>query len=101
VRAFPREQRLRELIAPLRTQPFLGTHVARAGGEGIEFADIRPFVVGDRVRDVNWRATAKRGVLYVTERHPEHASDVVLLLARSYRQPPSSPPSNTRRAPEE
>lgn len=80
LRSFPREQRLRELVAPLRTQPFLGAHVARARGEGIEFADIRPFAVGDRARRVNWRATARRGALYVTERYPEHASDVVLLL---------------------
>ncbi|HUA48000.1 MAG TPA: DUF58 domain-containing protein [Solirubrobacteraceae bacterium] len=80
LRAFPREQRLRELVAPLRTQPFLGTHVARARGDGIEFADVRPFRVGDRVRQVNWRATARRGALQVTDRHPEHSSDVVLLI---------------------
>jgi uncharacterized protein (DUF58 family) len=80
LRAFPREQRLRELVAPLRTQPFLGAHVARARGDGIEFADIRPFAPGDRVRQVNWRATARRGALHVTERHPEQSSDVVLLL---------------------
>ena len=80
LRAFPREQRLRQLVAPLRTQPFLGAHVARARGDGIEFADIRPFGVGDRVRQVNWRATARRGSLQVNQRHPEHSSDVVLLL---------------------
>ena len=80
LRAFPREQRLRQLVAPLRTQPFLGSHVARMRGEGIEFADVRQYVPGDRMRQVNWRATARRGALYVTERHPEHASDVVLLL---------------------
>jgi uncharacterized protein (DUF58 family) len=80
LRAFPREQRLRELVAPLRTQPFLGTHVARARGEGIEFADIRTFRVGDRMRQINWRATARRGTPQVNERHPEHANDVVLLL---------------------
>ncbi len=80
LRVFPREQRLRELVVPLRTQPFLGAHVARRRAEGIEFADIRPFAAGDRVRQVNWRATARRGALQVTERHPEHATDVVLLL---------------------
>ena len=80
LRAFPDEQRLRELVAPLRTQPFLGAHVARARGEGIEFADIRPFAPGDRARQINWRATARRGALQVTQRHPEHASDVVLLI---------------------
>jgi uncharacterized protein (DUF58 family) len=80
LRAFPREQRLRELIAPLQTQPFLGAHVARVRSSGIEFADMRPFAPGDQVRQVNWRATARRGSLVVTDRHPEHASDVVLLL---------------------
>jgi uncharacterized protein (DUF58 family) len=80
LRVFPREQRLRELIAPLRTQPFLGTHVARGRGEGIEFADVRAFRAGDRVRHVNWRATARRRSLQVNDRHPEHSSDVVLLL---------------------
>jgi uncharacterized protein (DUF58 family) len=80
LRVFPREQRLRQLVAPQETQPFLGSHVARRRGEGIEFAEIRPFAIGDRVRRVNWRASARRGALYVTDRHPEHASDVVLLL---------------------
>jgi len=80
LRVFPGEQRLGELVAPLRTQPFLGAHVARARGDGIEFADIRPFRVGDRVRHVNWRATARRGSLQMNQRHPEHSSDVVLLL---------------------
>ncbi len=80
LRVFPREQRLRDLVAPLRTEPFLGTHVARGRGAGIEFADIRAFRVGDRVRHVNWRATARRGSMQVNDRHPEHSSDVVLLL---------------------
>ncbi len=80
LRAFPREEHLRHLVGPLRTQPFLGAHVARQRGSGIEFADIRPFSVGDRVRQINWRATARGNALYVTDRHPEHASDVVLLL---------------------
>jgi uncharacterized protein (DUF58 family) len=35
---------------------------------------------GDRPRQINWRATARRGALHVTERHLEHSSDVVLLL---------------------
>lgn len=80
LRAFPRERRLRALIAPMRTQPFIGSHVARTRGQGIEFADIRPFYPGDRVRQVNWRATARRGTLFVTERNPEHTSDIVLLI---------------------
>ncbi len=49
-------------------------------GEGLEFADMRPFVPGDRVRSVNWRATARSGSLVVNERHPERNADVVLFL---------------------
>jgi uncharacterized protein (DUF58 family) len=80
VRAFPREQHLRELVAPRHTQPFLGSHVARQRGDGIEFADFRPFATGDRARQINWRASARRGRTYVSERHPEHSSDVILML---------------------
>ncbi len=41
---------------------------------------MRPFVPGDRVRRVNWRATARRGELWVNETHPERNTDVVLFL---------------------
>ncbi len=80
LRAYPRPERLRSLVAPLETQPFAGDRVARVRGDGIEFADLRPFVSGDRVRRINWRASARRGELYVNERHPERNSDVVLFL---------------------
>jgi len=80
LRVYPQLERLRQLVAPLRTQPFAGSQIARAKGEGIEFADIRPFQFGDQVRRVNWRASARRGELLLTESNPERTSDVVLLL---------------------
>jgi uncharacterized protein (DUF58 family) len=57
-----------------------GEQVARAKGDGIEFADLRPFVPGDRVRRINWRASARRGALWVNEAHPERNADIVLFL---------------------
>jgi uncharacterized protein (DUF58 family) len=80
LRAYPSVGRLLRLIAPLRTRPVLGSQVSRERGEGIEFADLRPLVPGDRVRSINWRATARRGVPYVNVQHPEHSADVVLFL---------------------
>ena len=77
---FPRPEVLRELVAPLRTNAAAGNAVARAKGDGLEFADLRPFVPGDRVRSVNWRASARRDELVVNERHPERSGDVVLFL---------------------
>jgi len=80
LRTYPRPERVRSLVNPLETQPFAGNRVARARGEGIEFADLRPFVTGDRVRRVNWRVSARKHELYVNEQHPERNSDVVLFL---------------------
>ena len=57
-----------------------GDLVARIRADGLEFADTRAFVPGDRLRSVNWRASARRGELIVNERHPDRNADVVLFL---------------------
>jgi uncharacterized protein (DUF58 family) len=80
LRVYPREEALRRLVAPLETQLATGSEVSRRKGEGIEFADIRQFVPGDRIRRVNWRASARRGELWVNEAHPERNTDVILFL---------------------
>ena len=80
LKVYPREESIRQLLRPRETQVFSGNHVARQRGEGIEFADLRPFVAGDRVRRVNWRASARRGELWVNEHHPERNADVVIFL---------------------
>lgn len=80
VTVYPHRDTLRSLLAATRTQPAPGHHVARTRGSGIEFADTRAFVPGDRVRDVNWRVTARRNALWVNDRHPDRATDVVLFL---------------------
>lgn len=80
IRAYPRPERLRTLIRPAHTHLYAGNRVAARKGEGVEFADIRPHAPGDQLRSVNWRASARRGGLWVNERHPERNVDVVLLL---------------------
>ena len=80
LKVYPREELVRTLLRPYDTQVFSGNHVAREKDEGIEFADLRPFVPGDRVRRVNWRASARRGELWVNEHHAERNADVVVFL---------------------
>jgi uncharacterized protein (DUF58 family) len=80
LKVYPHGDALQRLLRPLETQAFAGIQVPRTRGEGIEFADLRPFVPGDRVRRINWRATARRGEPWVTETHPERNSDVVIFL---------------------
>jgi uncharacterized protein (DUF58 family) len=80
LKAYPRPERAADLLQPEKTQVFSGNYVSRERGEGIEFADLRPFAAGDRVRRVNWRASARRGELWVNEYRPERNADVVVFL---------------------
>ena len=80
IQIYPRPELLQSLVAPLDTQLATGDLVARVRADGLEFADTRQFVPGDRLRSVNWRASARRGELIVNERHPDRNADVVLFL---------------------
>ena len=80
IKVYPRPEPMLGLLRPLETQVFTGNLVAREKGEGIEFADLRQFVPGDRVRRINWRASARRGELWVNELHAERNADVILFL---------------------
>jgi uncharacterized protein (DUF58 family) len=80
LKVYPTRDALRRLLRPAETQLYSGDELARAKGEGLEFADLRPFAFGDRVRRINWRASARRGELWVNEQHPERNVDVVLFV---------------------
>ena len=67
VRVHPRSAPLRGLPRPRRTQSSVGDYVSPAFGEGIEPGDIRQFAPGDRIRQVNWRASLRLGTLHVTQ----------------------------------
>lgn len=82
LRVHPSPDTLRRVVEAAELQRRVGNHTSRARGDGIEFADIRPFAAGDRARSVNWRASARRppSQLVVNDRRPERSADVVLLL---------------------
>jgi uncharacterized protein (DUF58 family) len=80
LRVYPLPETLRQIVRPVSTQLYTGNEVARQKGDGMEFADLRLFAPGDRVRSINWRASARRDELVVNERHPERNADVILFL---------------------
>jgi uncharacterized protein (DUF58 family) len=80
LKVYPRAEELRSLVTPIETQVFTGNQVARAKGEGIEFADLRRYEYGDARRRINWRASARRSELWVNEMHPERNTDVIIFL---------------------
>jgi uncharacterized protein (DUF58 family) len=79
-RVYPRPEALSRLVPPAETQVFSGNEVSRRKGEGIEFADARPFLPGDQVRRVNWPLSTRLGELHVNERLQERNADVVVFL---------------------
>ena len=81
LRVYPRPGAPAPARAADPTQVFAGNEVAREKGDGLEFADMRAFAPGDRVRSINWRASARRDVeLIVNDFHPERNTDVLLFL---------------------
>ena len=72
---------LDQLLPPAAAHAALGAHPARRRtGDGYDFAEIRAYQPGDRMRDLNWRATLRRGEPHVNRRHPERSGDVVIVL---------------------
>jgi uncharacterized protein (DUF58 family) len=80
LRVYPERTAVRALARPHETEASVGDEVSRTKGEGIELAELRPFVAGDDLRRINWRATARTGELVVNQLHPERNTTVVLLL---------------------
>jgi uncharacterized protein (DUF58 family) len=80
LKVYPSPQALRELLRPMHVQRQVGDQRTRLAGDGVEFAELRPLLPGDPIRQVNWRASARRGELQVNRHHPERNTDVVLFL---------------------
>jgi uncharacterized protein (DUF58 family) len=81
IRVLPRPLRLRALLDPRAAHAAAGVHThRRLVGPGSDFAEIRAWQIGDRWRDLNWRATAARGAPHVNQHHPERSSEVVVVV---------------------
>ena len=57
----PREATIRSLPLPRRLHGLTGSHESARAGDGGDFRDIHPFAAGDRLRRIDWRATARLG----------------------------------------
>lgn len=81
------EMRVLPLSAPFDSraeapQPLglVGAHRATRLGGGTEFASIRPFVAGDRLRRINWRVSLRTDTLHVQTARAEEDSGVLLVV---------------------
>lgn len=80
VTVFPPPLAARDLAVPPHLRAWLGIHVGRRPGSGLEFAGLREYAPGDAVRRVNWPVSTRLGSLMVNEYAVEHAADVVAFV---------------------
>ncbi len=80
VRVLPGAESMRALVRPSEPRAVAGSHLARVRGDGLEFAEVRPYVPGDRLRTVNWAVSARRDGLWVNQRHPERSAELVVVV---------------------
>jgi uncharacterized protein (DUF58 family) len=59
---------------------FSGAYRSAFRGKGLEFADVREYVVGDDVRAIDWNVTARAGRPYVKRFEEERELTVVLAM---------------------
>jgi uncharacterized protein (DUF58 family) len=62
VTVLPTVRPLDQLPLPVRLQGLTGPHGSQRPGDGGDLRDINAFVAGDRLRRIDWRATARRSV---------------------------------------
>lgn len=74
------EDRLGATLDAERFRRVVGSHLSGDRGEGLEIADIRPYLPGDSMRDINWRITNRRREPWVTLRHPDRSANVVVIV---------------------
>lgn len=66
-----------------------GRHLRRSTGDGQEFHQLRDYRPGDTLRQVDWRATARRGSLISREYRDEQNRHLILLLDGGQRMAPA------------
>jgi uncharacterized protein (DUF58 family) len=60
--------------------PHSGSHRSSQRGRGLEFQEVRPYVVGDDPRTIDWRVTARRGKPHTKLFREERERPVWLLV---------------------
>lgn len=74
------EDRIADSLEADRFHRIVGSHLSNDRGDGLEIADIRPFQPGDSTRQINWRISNRRQEPWVTLRHPDRSSTVIVIV---------------------
>ena len=76
----PRATAVHTIPTPRETGAPFGIHASRKVGDGTDFADIRRFTAGDRMKRINWAVSLRTRHLHVNQFYVERSAEVILLL---------------------
>lgn len=57
-----------------------GPHLSRTRGDGIELAEIRSYMVGDRLNRINWRVSSRMGSLHTNASIADRDTEVLIVV---------------------
>jgi len=72
--------RAHEISARKQRLTDIGVHASRVKGTGLEFESLRPYVPGDELRRIDWKATARHDEPITREYDIERSQHVMLCL---------------------
>jgi len=85
IRVLPRVEILRRAsIEPTKVRLSSGNVPSRLLGSGSDFYGLRPYVPGDEIRRINWKASARGFDLITNEFKTERSGDVVIVIDARY-----------------
>jgi uncharacterized protein (DUF58 family) len=79
---YPKTTQLKAFpIRPPQTKGFSGPITSRKSGTGMDFFGVRQYQLGDSLRRINWKTSARHSVdLFTNEYEQERIADVCLIL---------------------
>lgn len=83
MRVLPRTTAYTSRAEAPQPRGLVGAHRSARPGSGTEFAGIRAFEAGDRLRRINWRVSARTGRLHVTTTRSEQDAGILLVVDAS------------------
>lgn len=78
--ALPLAERFDSVTTPVHAPGLVGVHRSPRQGSGVEFASIRTFQPGDRLRRIHWARSLRTGELHVTSTAADHDHHMVLVV---------------------
>ena len=76
------------LLSVEKNMNYLGEHLSRKRGDGLEFHQLRDFSVGDTLSQIDWKATARLDRPISREFQEEKDQNIIFLLDSSRRMRP-------------